>query len=124
MSVDARRAAVERGARAERLVADLLIADGWQVRDRNWHGGGAELDLVVERAGVVRFVEVKARAEEDPTGVDAVGLDKRRRLSRAAEAWLSEAELVPVEVAFLVALVEWGEDGARVEWIDDAFDGV
>jgi Holliday junction resolvase-like predicted endonuclease len=78
------------------------------------------LDVVVERGGVLRFVEVKARAESDPMLADAVTDSKRRRLVSAARAWLLEYD-VTVECAFLVALVRTGTPW-QIEWIDNAFD--
>lgn len=86
---------------------------------RNWLGKGGELDLVASRAGALRFVEVKARAPDDPVGLDAVGEHKRRCLVRTAEEFLVQYEDLYDEACFLVALVE----GERITWIDDAFDG-
>ena len=119
-----RRLALERGAVAERLVGERLEADGWAVLERNWRGAGGEIDLIVARAGVVRFVEVKARDPQDPTGLDAVSHDKRRRLVRAAEEWLAGQPKVPAESAFLVATVDFEPGGWTVALLDDAFDGV
>lgn len=103
-------------------MAEQLEADGWRVLDRNWHARGGELDLVVERQGVVRMVEVKGRKPEDPTGLESITPHKRARLVRAAEAWLLEHD-EPLEVAFLIAVVDLDPDGWRVTWVDDAFDG-
>ncbi len=120
-AVDAKRAAQELGAAAERWVADQLSAEGWCVLARNWRSDVGEVDLVVERAGVLRFVEVKARAAGDDSGVLAVGERKQAVLRRAAELWLSQRGLPEVEAAFLVVLVERGPEGFRAEWVDDAF---
>lgn len=103
-------------------MAEHLLAEGWRICARNWRGGGAELDLVVERGGVLRFVEVKARDPHDEGALDAITFDKRRRLSRGAEAWLCEHGEPVVEAAFLVAVVTFAPDGWTVEWLDDAFD--
>lgn len=121
MSHDAqrRRLAVALGVAAEQAVADALTDDGWRVLARNWMGAGAELDLVVAREGRLRFVEVKARAPGDPVGLDAVDGRKRRRLIRAAEAFLADYHDLMEEACFLVALVEDGQ----ITWVDDAFDG-
>lgn len=116
-----RRAAWKRGLHAESVVAEHLEADGWRVLDRNWHARGGELDLVVERDGAVRFVEVRARKPADPTGLESVNRTKRRRLVRAAEAWLL-AHAEPLECAFMVAVVSLAPDGWRVSIVDDAFD--
>lgn len=90
---------------------------------RNWSGGGGELDLVAERDGAVRFVEVKARAVGDDSGDEAVGRAKQRHLVAAAEAWLARAGS-PRESAFTVVIVEVDDlDQPRiVAWYDDAFD--
>ncbi len=113
-----RLAAQQCGAEGEARVAQALKAEGWSVLSRNWTGGGGELDIVAERNGSLRFVEVKARAEGDPVGVEAVGLSKQRKLTRAAEAWMLEQEPDFDDVAFMVVLVE----PDRMTWYDDAFD--
>lgn len=91
--------------------------------DRNWRGGGGEIDLVVTRDGKLRFVEVKARTHDDPAPEDHVGAQKQYRLARAAEAWLAAHE-TPREACFLVAIVVYDADGkAMIRLVDDAFDG-
>ena len=99
-------------------MGEHLEAQGWRVLARNWRFEGGELDLVVERGGALRVVEVKARAPDDPVGLDAIDAHKRRCLARAAEAFLCAYEDVVDEVCFLVALVE----GEQITWLDDAFD--
>jgi putative endonuclease len=118
---DAKRAAQRFGAEAEQWVASELVREGWDVLARNWRCDGGELDLVVERDGVLRFVEVKARALGDDSGQEAVGERKQRILRRAADLWLDQRGLPAREAAFLVVLVERGPEGFRAEWIDDAF---
>lgn len=108
-------------------MADRLVARGWQVEDRNWRGGRGELDLVVHHQGRIRFVEVKARAPDDPVGLEAIDRGKRRRLVSAARAWLLDWDDLVDEACFMVALVTLPPDGqpletATVEWLDNAFD--
>lgn len=119
-----RREALQRGALAERLVGERLLADGWAVLERNWRGAGGEIDLIVARDGAVRFVEVKARDPQDPTGLDAVTDFKRRKIVRAAEEWLAGQPEAPRESAFLVATVDFLPDGWAIALLDNAFDGV
>lgn len=110
-----------RGRDAEAWVADLLERDGWSVLDRNWHASRGELDLVVEREGVLRIVEVRARAPGDGSGLESIGRAKQAHLRYAAEAWLLAHAEPEREVAFLVAIVTLDPAGWSVEWIDDAF---
>ena len=121
-SPDDRRRAVSRGAEAEAWVASRLEADGWRILERNWRCDAGEIDVVAERDGSLRFVEVKARDPEDPTGLEAVDREKQRRIARAAETFLAVRGSPGREAAFLVALVEPGPEGWVVEWVDDAFD--
>lgn len=120
----ARREALLVGARMEALVERVLAADGWLILARNWRGGGGELDVVARRGdaagGEVRFVEVKARDQEDPLADEAVSASKRTRLRRAARLWLEQASW-DGPASFLVAMVDPADE--TVLWIDDAFDG-
>lgn len=80
----------------------MLAANAWV--------GGYELDLVLRRGRRLVFCEVKAKAGAgygDP--LEMVGPEKRRRLRRAAEAWLAaHPELAGLEVAFEVVAVRAG----------------
>lgn len=123
MDAEQRRAALLLGAEAERRVADVLLAAGWEILDRNWHALGGELDLVARRDRTLRFVEVKARHDADPLADEAVTPVKQRRLVAAAEVWLHTHPAVGWdEVAFLVAWVDTTVTPWSVRWLDDAFD--
>ncbi|MCB9779175.1 MAG: YraN family protein [Alphaproteobacteria bacterium] len=118
-----RREALQAGAAAEALAAVRLEQAGWRILARNWHGRGGELDVVAEKRGRLRFVEVKARSPDDPVGLDAISDSKQRKLVRAARAFLAEYDDLWDEACFTVAWVDLreGEPG-HIEWIDDAFD--
>jgi len=119
-----RREALEAGRQAEAWVAEQLQAQGWHILDRNWSGGGGELDLVVLRERCLRFVEVRGRgADPDVPAEETITASKRRRLRGAARAWMQAKAAGFDEVAFLVALVDLDARPWVVEWIDDAFDG-
>jgi putative endonuclease len=112
-----RRATVQRGAGAEAAVALWLETQGWAVLARNWRIEGGELDLIVARAGTLRFVEVKARASGTVDPMAALGPAQQHRLRRTAEAWLVGHPGPWAEMAFAVAFVD---DGGLV-YVDDAF---
>jgi putative endonuclease len=84
----------------------------------NVWAGGHELDLVVRRGRRLVFSEVKEKTgPRFGRPAEMVGPEKRRRLRRAAEAWLARhPELAGLEVVFEVAAVQ----GRRVERIRDA----
>jgi putative endonuclease len=107
------------GAALERRAAWHYRLRGFRILARNVWTGGNELDLVVRRGRRLVFVEVKGKSG-DRYGApeDMVGPQKRRRIRRAAEAWLAahpdEAEL---DVSFEVVTVT----GTRLRRIPDAF---
>ncbi len=76
------------GQRSETAAADFLFAGGYRILARNFTAPGGEIDIVASREGVIAFVEVKARADLD-AAADAISPAKRRRISRAARAWLA-----------------------------------
>lgn len=111
------------GSAAEGRVSAALVARGWDVLARNWRGGGGEIDLIVRRAGEVRFVEVKARREGDPRSDEAVNPRKQARLRLAARAWMALNPEAEGDVAFLIAWVDTTVEPWEIRWMDNAFDG-
>ncbi len=77
---------------------------------------------MIERAGRLRFVEVKARRPGDPSGPESITAHKRRRLIRAARAWLAQGDPQVEEIAFMLALVTLDPAGWTLELLDDPFD--
>jgi putative endonuclease len=92
---------------------------GWKILGENVWAGGNELDLIVRRGSTLRFVEVKAKTGArfgDP--LEMITAEKRRRLRRAAEAWLgARPELARLAVGFDVIAVRDG----RLQRIPQAF---
>ena len=77
------------GFAAERRALWWYRLRGWKILGENVWAGGNELDLIVRRGRVLRFVEVKEKKSArfgDP--LEMLTAEKQRRLRRAAEAWL------------------------------------
>lgn len=91
----------------ERLAARHYRLRGYRILDTNVRGAGNEVDLVVRRGSHLVFVEVKQRARDTFGGpLGAVDAEKRRRVRRAAAAWLrSHPESASLEVRFEVCSV-------------------
>ena len=107
----------------ERAALDAYRRRGFRLLARNWRSGLGELDLVLEKRGVVVFCEVKARTGSAlGGGYEAVTHAKRRKLSALAEAFLSGRRGADdLRVRFDVASVSVGHGGADVHIFEDAF---
>lgn len=107
------------GARAERRARLHYRLRGYRILETNAWAGGHEIDVVARRGRRLVFCEVKAKLAGgygDPA--EMVGLEKQRRLWRAAETWLARhPELAALEVRFDVVAVTPG----GVKRIADAF---
>ena len=112
------RAAQARGIQAEDAACAALLTDGWTVLARRLQTGAGEIDIAVERNGLLAFIEVKAR----PSLTDAaesLGPRQQARLLAAGEAALAaNPGWGQAGVRFDVVLVD---AAGRVRRITDAF---
>src|SRR5690606_20847582 len=97
------------GRAAEEAAARRLEALGYQILTRNYRCRRGEIDLVARHGTFLVFVEVKARRRGFPDSLEAVDVRKRRRMVRAALAFLAERRLLDAPVRFDVAAVRLDE---------------
>ena len=106
------------GVAAEQSACRALTADGWHILGRRVRTKAGEIDAIAEKAGLLAFVEVKAR----PTlamAAAALGTRQQLRLMKAAEIVMGEhPEWGQAGVRFDVMLVD-GQ--SRVRRVVDAF---
>ena len=110
------------GLTGERIAEHWLISKGWSTLGRRVRSGHRDLDLVMERDGVVAFVEVKARTGSrfgDP--VEAVHWKKRRELVRSALVWIDRNPRPREAYRFDVVGVLVSGGRARIRHVPDAF---
>jgi putative endonuclease len=105
---------------AERYLRDR----GYKILGRNVRTPLGELDLVVQRDGVLIFVEVKARRTAVHGGAPyAVDSRKQGRLIRLASQYLASRRIRNRACRFDVVLCTGGaEKPERIEHIENAFD--
>ncbi len=101
-----RQAAWRRGCGGEALAAWWLRLKGYRIVARGLRTPAGELDLVARRGRILAFVEVKARPDLEAARA-AISPRQRRRIARAAEAFLQQrpayARLQPRFDAVLIA---------------------
>ncbi len=116
-----RTAAYDFGVDAERNVALFLVSGGYEILGRRVRMRAGEVDIVAKRGDIVAFVEVKAR-RRGWDGLISVDERKQRRLSRAADEWLSRNEsFANCSIRFDIALV-WRS--SEIEYLANAFDAI
>jgi putative endonuclease len=95
-----------RGRFAERLCRWHLRLRGWRILACDWRCPAGEIDILARRRGILAAIEVKSRPDF-ATGAMAIQPRQRRRIARAAEAFLAmRPELAPLALRFDVMVVE------------------
>ena len=82
------------GKRGEQLAAEFYIREGYRILEQNFRSPIGEVDLIVEKSGLLVFVEVKSRSSElFGEGYEAVNKAKQARLRRLATLYLRQTRL-------------------------------
>ena len=91
--VDPRNA---RGAAGEAAAAEMLVALGYEIIERNFRTRYGELDIVATDGDALVFCEVRSRVGRDGIAwaLQSIGPGKRTQLRKMAREWfhLSSAE--------------------------------
>lgn len=122
---DPRRA---RGRVGEEIARRYLAQQEYSILATNYRSRYGEIDIIVQRGGIVAFVEVKARRDRQyGEPFEAVGPRKQGQIRRMAEMWLavndSEPSLADCEFRFDVVsiLLDGKGEAAELLHIEDAF---
>ncbi|MBZ0104354.1 MAG: YraN family protein [Sulfuricella denitrificans] len=108
---------METGKAAENTAASFLQSQGLRLVERNYRCRMGEVDLIMEHGDTLVFVEVRLRRSERYGGAAAsITGHKQRKLIHAAQHYLQQITKQP-PCRFDALLL----DGARIEWIKDAF---
>lgn len=82
----------EWGQKAENIAYEYLLKEGYIIKERNWRlGSTIEVDLIIQHARTLIFVEVKARQYLDEA-LAAIDTKKRRKIIKAADIYLRHQE--------------------------------
>lgn len=112
------------GKWGEELAERYLLDHGFYIRDRDWHDGPRDIDIVAvsEQQNMILFIEVKTRASDEVASpLLAVNRKKMRSLGLAANAYIKQQD-ISYEVRFdILTIVGTDAASARIEYIEDAF---
>jgi putative endonuclease len=112
---------------AERYAAAYLERRAWRVLAMNQRVARGEIDIIARRAGVLAFVEVKARRTRSAGAPeDAVTPRKQRQIARLAEMWMGARPGIMrgvTDVRFDIIAVDLSCSPPQLRHLPAAFDG-
>jgi putative endonuclease len=110
------------GDAGEDLAAVALKKQGYKILERNYVCPLGEIDLIARQGKTYVFIEVKTRKNER-FGAPQEGVHpaKQQKLRRLADYYLKQKRLRGVQLRFDVVAIVIGEDGTRLEIIQNAF---
>lgn len=114
------------GEWGEAVALRHLESKGYRIRVRNWRTPEGEVDIVAQDGDTIVFVEVKARTTRDfGWPEESITAAKRRRLQRAAWAYLQAHEMVDAMWRIDVIAIDRSSSGTveRLEHYVSAVDG-
>ena len=113
----------EIGNIGEQATADFLVANGYNILERNYTIRGGEIDIIAEKNGAIAFVEVKTRSENAlDDGVGAINYYKKQHIIKTAEFYIYKTRK-QCNCRFDVAIVELRQNKVKhVRYYVSAFD--
>jgi putative endonuclease len=106
------------GDAGEEQALVYLTKQGFALVERNFHCRAGEIDLIVQKNGMLVFVEVRKRASGQFGGAAAsVVPAKQARLKKAAQFYLQRYAEPPVCRFDVIAI-----DGERLNWLVNAIE--
>jgi putative endonuclease len=83
----------ETGRKAETAARVYLEMRGFKIIEQNWRRPRAEIDIIASKDGVIHFIEVKYRFnDEQGGGLEAITPTKLKQMRRAAWFWTEETK--------------------------------
>lgn len=108
----------------ERVAESFLRSRGLRLLERNYRCRLGEIDLVMEHATQLVFVEVRyRRSSTHGDGAASVGFYKQQRIVRAASSYLARHPRRSTQACrFDVVSIGGSPDQADIHWIRNAFE--
>ena len=115
------------GLAAEKLAATFLTNHGLKLLTQNYHCRFGEIDLIMQDAKTLVFVEVKLRSSSHFGGASAsITPQKQQKLILAAQHYLQTQKIGDVSCRFDAILMHSkilkNTDLQQIEWIRNAFE--
>ncbi len=117
------KSARARGNEAEDLACTYLEQKGWEILQRNYYAGKAEVDIIGRDGEVIVFVEVKMRSSTQfGSPVEFVKEDKVMRIYSAAQQWVIENDMMNAPLRFdVIGIKQLKNKEPEIDHLIDAY---
>lgn len=112
---------IELGKRGEYLAGQFLQQNHYEILEKNWRYGRAEIDLIARQNQTIVFVEVKTRSHDFfQAPKDAVRRKKERMMIQASHAYLEKIQHEGT-LRFDIISIVFHHQQPVIEHLEDAF---
>ena len=112
---------LKQGQYAEKLAARYLISLGYQILEKNYRSGRAEVDIIGQIKTFIVFIEVKSLQNTfHGNPEDSISEHKKRMLFQAADTYQIEKKWNK-EIRFDAISVNFYPQAIKIEHFEDAF---
>lgn len=111
-----------RGLAGEEMAREFLERRGWEVMSHRFRLGRLEVDLIARKGPLVSFIEVKTRrGAAFGSPLEAVTWQKKREITRVAQAWMDRFGKEGDVYRFDVIGITMSCGGPKVQYVENAF---
>ena len=110
----------ETGRKAEVAARVYLEMRGFKIIEQNWRRPRCEIDIVASKDGVLHFIEVKYRRNDDQGGgLEAITASKLKQMQRSAWFYVDETKWHGDYVLSAVEMA--GPNFAVISFVENVF---
>ncbi len=111
------------GREGESAAIAFLKKKGYRILEKNFRSKVGEIDIIAEQAGVIVFIEVKARSDHKfGHPFDALTPIKQKKIVQTAQSFLVRKRIADKPMRFdVVALTSDPSDSWEIELLENAF---
>ena len=111
------------GLEAEKIAATFLTRHGLKLVTQNYHCRFGEIDLIMQDAKILVFVEVKLRSSSQFGGAAAsITPQKQQKMILTAQHYLQQSQYNAEPACRFDAILMIKSDLQHIEWIRNAFE--
>ena len=96
------------GREGESAAIAFLKENGYRILEKNFRSKLGEIDLIAEQAGVIVFIEVKARSDHEfGHPFDALTPTKQKKIIQTTQSFLVQKRIPDKSMRFDVVHLHW-----------------